>query len=437
MRMKKIMFLVTFATNSLFCNEGLIKPWTLLIYIAGDNDLEIFIDDNVRDMMCVGSNKNCNIVLCIARREGNKRIKKLKYVLVEKGKQKILFETNSVGFIDSGQDGALSNFCIYALEKFPAHNYGLIFWDHGTGPLDPTGVYTTRTRDAFSFAHHRFTSSLATLPLITLTYQAQDLHKALCFDDSTGNYLTEIKLNRALESLCTEFLLNKKFALIGFDTCLMAHVEIASLLKKYGLYMVASQEVEPGTGWNYKKVFSIFTNKNPSPRELGKHIVQCYEKQYFFADDLTLSCIDLEKYNLAEQNFRELIAFLIKIHSRYENIFIKSLVRTSGHKKNCTHFDEPEYIDLTHFLENLLYNFQKASINKGGPDKTILEQAEMLITKTLTSLQHAIIANTAGKDFTRATGLSIYFPSSNINKLYKKNIFCCATRWEELLQFCL
>ena len=41
------------------------------------------------------------------------------------------------------------------------------------------------------------------------------------------------------------------FELIGFDACLMASVEMASVASPYAKYMVASEEVEPGSGWDY------------------------------------------------------------------------------------------------------------------------------------------------------------------------------------------
>ena len=38
---------------------------------------------------------------------------------------------------------------------------------------------------------------------------------------------------------------------IGFDACLMSSVETAFMCAPYAEYMIASQEVEPGSGWNY------------------------------------------------------------------------------------------------------------------------------------------------------------------------------------------
>jgi hypothetical protein len=41
---------------------------------------------------------------------------------------------------------------------------------------------------------------------------------------------------------------------IGFDACLMATVEVAHVLQPYARYLGASQELEPGSGWDWKAV---------------------------------------------------------------------------------------------------------------------------------------------------------------------------------------
>ena len=43
-----------------------------------------------------------------------------------------------------------------------------------------------------------------------------------------------------------------KFDFVGFDACLMATYEMAAHMASYADYMVASEELEPGIGWNYQ-----------------------------------------------------------------------------------------------------------------------------------------------------------------------------------------
>ena len=44
---------------------------------------------------------------------------------------------------------------------------------------------------------------------------------------------------------------NPALELVGFDTCLMATVDVAAVFQNFAKYLVASEEVEPGNGWLY------------------------------------------------------------------------------------------------------------------------------------------------------------------------------------------
>ena len=41
------------------------------------------------------------------------------------------------------------------------------------------------------------------------------------------------------------------FEVVGFDTCLMATIDTAYAFSDIAKYLVASEEFEPGCGWNY------------------------------------------------------------------------------------------------------------------------------------------------------------------------------------------
>lgn len=410
------------------------KPWTILIYIAGDNDLESFVDNNLSQMKACGSNEHYNIIVCLGRKEGKKRTKKVSYILIEKNKSTILFETTSSSSTDTGDRNTLYNFCEYAISYFPAEEYGLIFWDHGAGALEPHQTRQTRSLDFSSCLIERHYTTPDYLPVFKINFYETGPHKALCFDDTTSNFLTEKKIVYALKLITVHLLNNKKFGFIGFDMCLMGMAEIASFLHPYAHYMIASQEIELGAGWNYKKVFSIFEEKSaPQAHEIGSHIVEAYKKTYSYTNDLTLSCVDLLQYKEAEKALTQLITCIASLYHHHDPEVVKALLKMSGNKKHCTHFDEPQYIDLIHFLENLLYN-----IKKSHQFSTHIEhQCELLIAHTISKLQASIIANTAGSYFKRATGLSIYFPHYSVDKIYRKNIFSSITSWDTLLHTCL
>ena len=88
-----------------------------------------------------------------------------------------------------------------------------------------------------------------------------------------------------------------EFEIIGFDTCLMATLETAAALSPYGRYMVASEEIEPGTGWDYTAwLQAICDNPTADGLAVGTAICDSYfaKCQAGQTDDIaTLSVIDL------------------------------------------------------------------------------------------------------------------------------------------------
>ena len=111
---------------------------------------------------------------------------------------------------DMGEADTLADFLSFCKKEYPADHQILIFWDHGAG--------------AFGFA----SDELYGKDSITLKELRQALERVWQADEEEPPY-----------------------EIIGFDACLMASVEVAETLHGYGRYLVASEEVEPGFGWNY------------------------------------------------------------------------------------------------------------------------------------------------------------------------------------------
>ena len=268
------------------------KDWTIIFYMAADNDLQKYAIRNIRQMSTIGSSEHVNIIVHLDIKSGNKKICSRFYV----EKNKILEFNPGVDKMDSGDSQTLISAVTWGVQRFPASKYMLIFWDHGTGIVDPSGNRIARATDLFSFnpVTNKFDldRSVDFLELVN-AMNPTDL-RGVCWDDSTGHYLTNQKLVYALQTLKDGVMEGKKFNVIGFDTCLMSMIEVADMMKDYADYMVASQEVELGTGWNYQSVLFPFVKTTLEPRELARHIVNVYESTYGpHTNDYTLSAVDL------------------------------------------------------------------------------------------------------------------------------------------------
>ena len=103
--------------------------------------------------------------------------------------------------------------------------------------------------------------------------------------------------------------------MIGFDACLMATYDTANTLQGLARYMTASEEIEPGNGWEYAGwVGALADNPAMGGAALGQIICDSYMngcRVYGTKDAATLSVIDLAK--------------LPSLQSAYESFGIEAL----------------------------------------------------------------------------------------------------------------
>jgi hypothetical protein len=233
--------------------------WTILHYSMADTDLEPFMVADVAEMGEVGSGENLNIVALVDRFDGltDEPVLGLdnwtgaKTLLVGKGEAEVLEEN---GNTNMGDPATLTKFLAEQMAAYPADNYGLIISDHGASwpGLGPD-------------------------------------------EGSEFDVLTVPELAGALET-GLEAAGVEKLGLIGFDACLMATYEVASAMAPFADRMVASEEKEPGVGWDYTSLQSIEDRGGATPDELGTVIADTFKAHTEEAEqgaEITLSVVDL------------------------------------------------------------------------------------------------------------------------------------------------
>ena len=181
--------------------------------------------------------------------------------------QRYLYDAQGLQLIEEfdvqnmGDPNTLQDFLSFAKENYPAEHTMVSFWNHGGGSI--TGVAFD---EQFNF------DSLTVLEM-------RSVFGSLYMDE------------RSVE--------NQPISIIGFDTCLMATMEVAYYFWDTAEYLVASQELEPGNGWNYTGIMqALAENPDISPLDLSIAICDTYKEgceQYGTADNITLSVVDLER----------------------------------------------------------------------------------------------------------------------------------------------
>ena len=179
--------------------------------------------------------------------------------------QRWLYSQDGLELIDEepranmGDAQTLYEFLDFANTHFPANKVAVTFWNHGGGSVSGAAFDEVYGNDSLTL---------------------DEMY--LAFDGAFG----ADKENPALE-------------LVGFDTCLMATVDVAATFQSFAKYLVASEEWEPGNGWLYSGwLYELANDPSMDGDDLGIAICNTYYEgceAVGTADQTTLSLTDLTK----------------------------------------------------------------------------------------------------------------------------------------------
>ncbi|HBN08517.1 MAG TPA: hypothetical protein DD435_07660 [Cyanobacteria bacterium UBA8530] len=229
--------------------------WTLLLHMAADNDLDKFGIEDLNQMEVGLNNPDVNmIVLYDGWKRGDSCIYKIKHdasmngeIVSEKLNDGGAIIDPSTNEIDSGDPKVSAKFAQWAVKQFPADRYGMTFWDHGSGLFDPKDKRPNPSR-------------------------------SFCID-AKGGFMRTSDLDKILASGVQAA--GKPFDVLGFDACLMSHVEMAYQAKGLADFMIASQETEPAAGWDYINLLkALSANPDMDGAGLGKAAVETYVNSF-------------------------------------------------------------------------------------------------------------------------------------------------------------
>lgn len=405
------------------------KQWNFILFIAADNDLDPFARRNIRQIVNIGSTNNVNILIHLDIRNNNQKVTHWYYV--EKNNLVLLNAHDpSTQRMDSGDPNTLIHWVEFASSHFPAEHTALIFWDHGTGAIDPGTNRTINISEFFVYnaASNKYDldRSIGFLDLIN--------DRGLCWDDSTGNFLTNQKLEYALSTCCRGALKGKLFDVIGFDACLMGMAEIAEIVKKYAHFMVGSEEVELGTGWHYERILASLLNSNFDSIELIKAIVHAYNITYGpITNDYTLAALDLSLMGEMENNINAVARLLLECIKLQQNSSVIQTLKWCRNKRNCTHFYEPRYLDLHHVYSSIQANLDKFVLTDPKRAIELRRSLQQVLTQGQKIIEQLVIANCSGKNLQKAHGISIYWPDDRIHMSYRRTTFAKTNAWYQFL----
>jgi hypothetical protein len=208
-----------------------------------------------------------------------------------------------------------------------------------------------------------------------------------------------------------------KFEFVGFDACLMASLETADKLKKFSKYLIASEEIEPDWGWDYKAIIDDLKEKpRQNGLQIGKLIVDSYvdtsknqsKINYSLDKRITLSVIDLSKINILKE---EIIDVLLKLRKEnFDREIFEKYIKSIDMSENYGVDAKSSYgiIDIHDFLFNLNNVFPSLTNEISSIKKLIKEEI--------------VLYKYSGSAKSRSSGISFYLPIDSL-ELSKKAVY--------------
>ena len=262
---------VTFTATGTGGGQPAARKWTVMVYLAADNNLAVAGVQDLDEMEAAGSDANVQVVVqaefsqthlkqagcttpaCINRPNWNT----FRYAIPQAagaGATGPNGAATDIGNRDMTSAQELRDFISWAKQSYPADNYAVVLWNHGGG-------YTGLIEDVTSSGSH----------LMSLA----DVKTALA--QAGGADLT------------------------AFDMCLMAGYETLVTLSGLTEAVVFSEEVVPGAGFPYQQVIQGIRGAATAPaRDIAGIIADRFHQSYAGnRASTTISAYDLNGAGLA------------------------------------------------------------------------------------------------------------------------------------------
>ena len=371
--------------------------WTVMVYLAADNDLESVGINDINEMEMVGSSFDVNIMVQLdrvpysvlaANNEGhldnvsnsNWTTTRRYYIMQDNDPFLINSQFNDLGELNMGDPQTLIDFASWAVANYPAKKYLLVIWNHGGGFRSPA-------------------------------YTAKDI----AWDDTSGgDRITMPELEYALSAISAQ--IGEEINIVGMDACLMAMTEVAYQIKDYADILVASEENEPGDGWPYDAILGeLVGNPLISSEQLAVDIVDKYIFSYPYGN-VTQSAIDLSYMDTLTEQLSSLALTIMSDNLTPKYNYINAA-------NSSQYYGDWDFIDLYDFCNQLLTHSNSLEV----------KNIALSIQQTL---NYAVIkSGYNGGSVSSSKGLSIYFPYIAYHYYYNYTNFSQDTLWDEMLSY--
>lgn len=341
--------------NNIDSNRGKEPGWTIFVYMCG-SDLETesgAATDDLNEMLDEDFGENVTFVVETGGAEtwNNTTISSevIERYEIKNGDIK---KVDTLPEANMGKASTLRDFVEFGENNYNTEHKAMVLWNHGGGSI--TGV---------------------------------------CFDERYScDSLSIEEIDDAFSGA-----LKSKYDFVGYDACLMASLENANMLDKYADYMIASEELEPGSGWDYTAIGKCIQKDGSADAvKLGKAICDGFYdscKQIGQESMATLSVVDLSKIVDVCQTLENMSYDICDaMEDKKLTVAVAKSVRgAENYGGNSPSEGYTNMIDLGHMCENM----------SGDIGST---------QKVLNAINSAVVYQVNGYNRANSHGISIYYP---------------------------
>jgi hypothetical protein len=367
--------------------------WLIMLYMAGDNNLNEEMVLSLQFLLEVGGLANDAIVAEFDSSQPGRPTKRYDFT-EQKGirlKDHLAPEDEQgAQEASTGNPETLESFLKWAEGKYKPQHRILILSGHGSG-----------TTEDF-----------------------------LMRDENADDFLSMHELTKALEKSGYKTRENseykegdKKLDIIGMDACYMSMAEVCYELREHADILIGAEGLEPEFGWPYSKflrrAYAKRTSKGSplNPDEVAIILVKEYIEHYEAHDQsVDLAAIRLSHMKELKQEFGSLVTALNGQMDKYNKL-------TSAHWRAQT-YKSDQFVDL----KDLCDQIDHVDFN---------DDVERIAEKIVDRLEDAVLlSGCTGFAYQWSHGLSVYFPWAFVSPDYGNMSFAQETEtgWDDFIK---
>ena len=275
-----------------------------------------------------------------------------------------------------GSSETLYGFLDWGMKNYPAENYIGVIWDHGGGPLGGSA------------------------------YDANNEFDSLSLDE----------MKTALGRL------ENRLDIIGFDASLMSNLETASALSLYADYLVASEDIMPMSGWDYRGLFEYISNDpSVSAEQVGAAICEGVKNSSSGTESsfVSMAVTDLSNITTLSLAFDGMADIMVNAADDIDSL------RNISYAMN-----ELEYLG-----GNSQWEGYSNLIDIGELTNVVTEQVGSPAANIASAIGNVVVYKCMSDYHSMSSGLSVYYPHHrNTEELSRYRNICMSENYMEFIE---